>query len=361
MEKSLNEVKNNKTWNRIVIIGTSIVLIAAALFIIVIDPFFHYHKPLSNMKYNIYDERYQNDGISRHFEYSAIITGTSMTENFKTSDFEKIFGEKAIKVPFSGASYREVNDNLNRAFKSSNTITTVVRCLDYSTLIQDKNYYRTDMVYPKYLTNDHIYDDVSYLMNKEILMKTLDQVYNNYKGLIQHTTTFDDYANWNKTAIFGKQAVLSTYEALKDKKTKVVFSKKDKKIVKENMKQNVVAIAREHPQTIFYVYFSPYSVCYWENIVNSGKLEYQIESERIAIEELLQYENIKLFSFTDDFELTCNLDNYKDVAHYGEWVNTWILEWMKNDDHHLTKSNYSTYLNKIYDFYSKFDYAQLHQ
>lgn len=37
----------------------------------VIDPFFHYHAPLEGLAYPLTDpyERYQNDGIVRHFDY----------------------------------------------------------------------------------------------------------------------------------------------------------------------------------------------------------------------------------------------------------------------------------------------------
>ncbi len=44
----------------------------------IFDPYFHYHKPFPFVSYRLYDERYINDGISRHFDYDAIITGTSM-------------------------------------------------------------------------------------------------------------------------------------------------------------------------------------------------------------------------------------------------------------------------------------------
>lgn len=139
MKRNKNVSKSSK-WNRIVILGTLVMLLCVTFLTIVVDPFFHYHKPLSIMKYFLNDERHQNDGISRHFNYSAIITGTSMTENFKTTDFEKIYHMKSIKVPFSGAGYKEINDNLIRAFESNNNIEIVVRCLDYSLLIKDKVY-----------------------------------------------------------------------------------------------------------------------------------------------------------------------------------------------------------------------------
>ena len=51
-----------------------------------VDPFFHYHAPQDRLQYPINNQRYQNNGIVRHFSYDALITGTSMTENFMASE-----------------------------------------------------------------------------------------------------------------------------------------------------------------------------------------------------------------------------------------------------------------------------------
>jgi hypothetical protein len=58
------------------------------------------------------DERYLNDGIVKHFDYDSIITGTSMTQNFRASEFDELFKAHCVKVPLSGASYREINELL---------------------------------------------------------------------------------------------------------------------------------------------------------------------------------------------------------------------------------------------------------
>lgn len=106
---------------------------------IYIDPLFHYHKPLEKFNYPIVDERYQNDGIVRNFEYNSIITGTSMVENFMTSEADEIFGSRFIKIPFSGGRYKEINDCLKRGYAAGHDIKYVIRSLDYSFLIQDKD------------------------------------------------------------------------------------------------------------------------------------------------------------------------------------------------------------------------------
>ena len=38
-----------------------------------------------------------------------------MTQNFKPSEFEELWGTKTIKISTSGASYNEVSDNIKRA------------------------------------------------------------------------------------------------------------------------------------------------------------------------------------------------------------------------------------------------------
>lgn len=65
------------------------------------DPFFHYHKPMTDQYfYRISNARNQNDGITRQFTYDALITGTSMTENFKASEMDILFGVQSVKVLF---------------------------------------------------------------------------------------------------------------------------------------------------------------------------------------------------------------------------------------------------------------------
>ena len=76
----------------------AVVLMFALCF--VFDPYFHFHKPFSFVRYRLYDERYTNDGISRNFDYDAIVTGTSMAQNFKTSEMDQLFGTRAVKETF---------------------------------------------------------------------------------------------------------------------------------------------------------------------------------------------------------------------------------------------------------------------
>lgn len=354
--------RDNKIHIIWIIITTILTVISLCLFAsitIYIDPLFHYHKPLQNYEYPLNNERYQNDGITRNFEYDSIITGTSMVENFKTSEANEIFDADFIKVPFSGGHYKEINDSLQRAYDTGRSITYVIRCLDYSLLIKDKNSYKENMDYPTYLYNSNPFDDVNYLLNKSILLNQTRNVVK-YTETGNRTTDFDNYANWNSLFTFGAETVLSTY-TLGEKSEDKILSEYEAVMVYENIRQNVTALADSHPETVFYLFFPPYSICYWDVLNNAGQINWRIDAEQIAIEEILKHPNIKLYSFCDDFELVCNLDNYKDQAHYGEWVNSWILKWMHNDEHLLTEENYEKYIETIKQFYNSYDYSLLRE
>ena len=124
---------------RLFIIWISLVVIALvsmAALVYVVDPYFHYHRPLTDrFWYTIDNQRAQNDGISRHFEYDAMITGTSMIENFKTTEMDEIYGTESIKLPYPGGSYKEINDNIRTALKHNPHLKLVIRGLDEGMVI----------------------------------------------------------------------------------------------------------------------------------------------------------------------------------------------------------------------------------
>lgn len=323
-----------------------------------IDPLFHYHAPLENYQYPITNERYQNDGITRHFAYDGIITGTSMTENFKTSEADALFGGHFIKVPFAGGRHKEVNDNLRRAYASGHEVRYIIRGLDPELLIADKDAQKEDYDYPTYLYNDNPFDDVQYLLNKTLLFDYTLKV-PEYTAQGNRTTTFDAYANWSSRYTYGADSAMSASHFAETAPPDKPLTEEDRTMICENLQQNVIALAQAHPETTFYLFFSPFSIVYWGRLYNSGILSRMLDAEQVAIELLLEVPNIRLYSFNNDFDLICNLDNYKDYEHYGEWINSWILEQLTRETFRLTSDNYQTYLKDIRAFYTTYDYPAL--
>ncbi|MCR5421894.1 MAG: hypothetical protein K6E98_12925 [Lachnospiraceae bacterium] len=91
-------------------------------------------------------------------------------------------------------------------------------------------------------------------------------------------------------------------------------------------------------------------------LINVGIFNKQLQAEQIVIEEVLKVDNIKLFSFNNIADITTDLNNYKDNHHYGEWINSLLIRYMKDNLYLLTKDNYHDYLQKERDFYWNYDY-----
>jgi len=344
-------------WNKMVIGSAIGVLGILAVVTAVIDPFLHYHKPLPGLQYPLKDERYQNDGIARHYEYQAMITGTSMTQNFKASQFEELWGVKAIKTSFSGASFKEVNDAVLRAISYNPELEYVVRSIDGNRINYpaDANEY-TD--YPEYLYDNNPFNDVSYLLNKEVIPRTLAVI--NYTRAGNTTPDMDEYGSWGQYKTYGAAAVKQTLAVIQgDFDEELELSEEDKGIIRENVEKNLLQTALDYPDKTFYFFFPPYSIYYWKALNETKQLTAQLEAESMTAEILLQAENIKVFAFSDDIGITADLDNYMDSMHYGPWINEKILEWMYRGEHQLTKDNYKQYFEQIKALYSEYSYEEI--
>lgn len=360
MEVGLQRRSHHGKWFFAVIIITLICLAAGAVFVYKVDPFFHYHAPAEGLEYPLVRdfERYQNDGILRNFSYDTIITGTSMTENFKTSEVDTLFDAVSVKVPFAGGLYKEINDNLTRAFSYGNDIKYVIRCLDYQCLAEDKDATEDIYDYAEYMTNDNPFDDVNYLLNKSAMERALKVLIATASG--EQGLDFDSYANWMQYNTFGPETVLASYELDDPAEEEKILDEEEETRIRENVRQNVVALAKEHPETTFYLYFPPYSIAYWDEVCNNGELSWHIAAERAAIEEMISCPNIKLYSFSIAEDIICNLDNYADYVHYAGGINSWILYCMHQDAYLLTEDNYLDYLESERNFFGTYDYAAIH-
>lgn len=328
-----------------------------AAMIAYIDPYYHYHKPLKEYSYTAEDEPYyMNDGIMKYFDYDSIITGTSMSENFKASEAEKLFGGSFIKVPFYGGSNKEINDRLYRAFEGGRSPRIIIRSLDCYSWEKDKDFSYHDYSDMKYFYNDFVLDDANYLFNYRILRDcVLPSLFRSDKSSPKQID-FDAYCSWELP--HGKEIVLSSYEHKEEALPNEPITEAEKEKVLETNRQNTVAMAAEHPETTFYYFYPPYSICLWDEFHSQGKLLWTLGAEKAITEELLAYPNVRVFSFWNNQELFCNLDNYKDIEHYISEINSSMLEWMKEGKYQLTKENYQQYYQDAEEFLLNYDYSQ---
>ena len=85
-----------------------------------------------------------------------------------------------------------------------------------------------------------------------------------------------------------------------------------KERVRKNITENIVNLVNKYPDTQFLLFYTPYSALYWESIYRDGTLEKQLELEAIATELLLECDNVKLYSFARETQITGEVNLYRD-------------------------------------------------
>ena len=331
--------------------------------VVQVDPYFHYQKPSTDVYfYPLDDQRSQNDGIVRHFDYTGLITGSSMTENFKTSEAKALWGGDFIKVPVADGSFRDISDNVVAALRSNPELTIVIRGLDMDGFLEDKDRTGVDRSsLPTYLYDHNVLNDVLYVFNRDVIF---GRVYSMVDALDDYgfdagITSFDQYSAWMQDAAFGKDTLFPDGVSVKEAGAPVHLTEAEAAAVRANVSQNLTAAAKAYPKVTFYYFITPCSAAWWMEQVESGTIYRQVEAERVVIEELLKYPNIRLFSYNCRFDLTTDLNNYKDARHYAEWINSIMLRGMHGGQQELTEKNYEAYLDEELAYYTTYDYRQL--
>ncbi len=350
-----------KTWLISWFVIVSVVLSILGYWVFRVDPYFHYHKPdLDRYYYSLNNQRSQNNGISRHFDYDAMITGTSMTENFRASEMDRIFGCSSIKTSFSGGSYKEINDNIVTALEANPNLKTIVRGLDMWRFCDAPDAMRNDLgEYPTYLYDNNPFNDVKYLLNRDVIFGRVYKMTtdNDAADFVPGITSFDDYSRWQSSYTFGIDTVLPDgVPAQESPAESKHLSEEQKADIRENIERNVTAAADSYPDVDFYYFYTPYSIAWWQEQYAKGTLNRQLEAERYITELILPHKNIHLFSFNNRTDIITDLNNYKDTTHYGSWINSLILQWMHDGTYQLTEDNYSEYLDKEAAFFTTYDF-----
>ena len=346
----------------------ALALVLCAVTIIAVDPFFHYHAPLPGLYYELGATREQNDGITRHFGYDAVITGTSMAESFRASEFDTIFGTRCIKVCYPGATLRETGDNLRVAWdtaadRGEDGPVIVLRSMDISMLLTRPDAMRDDMgVYPVYLTDDSLLNDVQYWWNRDALGYAARSLAGALLGREGGVTSFDEYGFDGELGVKdGPAPFLGEESEYEPAEVQEHLTAEEYDMLRANLEANVISIAEEHPDTRFICFIPPYSMVYWGKCLGNGTLERTLELEEAAVRQLIRTPNIELYSFNTDAELTGDLTRYRDPGHYDYEVNSLILSRIAGepDIWRITPDNVDEYVQQEASLHRQYDYLDM--
>lgn len=330
-------------------ISLFILLSFTAGLVIFADPFFQYHKPFPFLNYCIDNQLSQNPGMIKTFDYDSIILGSSMTVNFDTDLFAETMGLNTLKLSTNAAYPKDIDIMLSMVQKRHENLDTVFIGIDPSNYFAQPEI--TAYPYPTYLYDNNLFNDVSYVFNKDVILNYI------LKPQLQKMNTRLNEVYWSWPYMqFGRDAVAATYTPPETMEEPIppdtyladtVF----------NMENYILPHIEQMKDTQFVVFFPPYSILYWYNRMAEGSTQaYMAEIEKIT-ELLLQHPNVRVFYFQNDFDYITDFSNYCDYTHYNHDRNDYMTYCFADGSHQLTEENYRQVLQDMKERLLSFDYA----
>ena len=342
---------------KILIITIASLLILNILLVVVVDPFYHYHDSI--VEPYVYSEVYQSPGMAKHFTYDTVMLGSSMTENFRASWFNE-YGQNAVKLSYSGARSADIAALLNEIFKSGNNVSKIyIDVNDYQLTEEPTSRYGT---VPEYLYDDNLLTDVQYIFNKDVVITALTMLFNKTD---EKRGNIDEAFTWSEDTKYGAAYVTedmnSNHENQAWINTNASHRSSDEinDTIVRNL-QNLIPFIEEHPETEFIFFYPPYSAAYWVNERMNENVDNKLTMYENSIEQLLNYDNAKVYFFMDDYEHIGDLDNYRDMCHFKPEINRYMLECM-NDGRFLVKdaSSLSERLDELGKYVSDYEMPEI--
>ena len=358
------EMKKNPFKKIMLLFGifTAFGLLLAALLVIYVDPFFHYHKPLKGFPYLVDNQLSQNPGMARNMDYDSVILGSSMTVNFQTTWFGELMGLQTIKLSYSSAYPKDQANIMEIIFDSAKNkrkspVKTVFLGVDVITYTGGGE--ETKYPIPEYLYDDNLFNDIHYVLNKDVLLNYV------LRPLADPDPTdlSNVYASWWTEEYYSEDWVLHNYispEQVEERADPDAFVS----AARENLARNICPFIEEHPETEFVVFFPPYSILFWNDVQRENHLDATIETYRYLSNRMNEYDNVKVYFFPDQEEIICDLNNYADYSHYHPRYNRYMAECFANGSCLVAKEGQpgkkiDEYLEHMRKIAVEFDYGKL--
>ncbi len=316
-----------------------IVIFSAGMIALVLlfDPFFHYHKPIRPLKEVLTQAEYQVIGTLRTYDYDAVIAGSSMAENYNNTDFDTAYSCKTVKAVKPGADTADLVYLMKEAFQEQK-IKKVFYTLDISAITSSKHHSFVKEGMPEYLYNYNPFDDIQYLLNKDVIFKDIPYMI--------ATSFIGDYKEelsyyWAE----GKDFTTMHYEPVAEQQPE-----KQVEDHREDISQNVLLLTeliRENPDTDFIVIVPPYSSLWWYENYRNGEHELSFYALEQALTALLKEENVEIHYFQHLEEIVGNLDLFMDLLHFHPRINEFIVDSLVSGEYELKMENKEEILNSM--------------
>ena len=314
-----------KRWAIFTLTAAILLLSLCALTVYLVDPFEHNRESAILPLYD--QESYNNPGIAKNYDYNAVILGTSMVEMSHPSVIDECFGVSSVKLPMRGSHTAQMGWQLAHVLDTHELKLAILAVDAYSLMGPPDD---MEEIYD-YLWNDSVPDDVSYLLNLDVLLVRVPRMLRNLGR--STATKRDDMYQWTDVT-FSAQSVFDSFSFQPQQE----MTDPDYRLERstENIRRHIETYVAAHPETTFKIYMPPYSVAYWYVMTRGGLSEQQYRSRARVCELLLDYPNVEIYDYSSRLEWITDLGNYFDYSHHSGAISDAIMRAMAAGENRVT-------------------------
>jgi hypothetical protein len=290
---------------------------AAAVLVYVVDPFQVLRR--SNGPVNFYAAgQYQIPGVARHYPYDAVVTGTSVSNNFRVGEIKSAFGWHAMNFSMGGATMREQRAVLETALATGKP-RHVFWGIDAFAFTRDDGHR-----FPYYLYGNPGWRTAPYFVSLGAVTHAISTLTLPEAKRTSLTQWIDNNA-WDWQYTYGRAEVLRAWRNHETLPAPVLPA--TPALADREVEVTVLSLIRAHPEVEFRIVLLPYSVLYTKLLLMERPVEFQAQcwvSGAVA-RGAARLPNARVHDFRDARDITHNLDEFKDLVHFSGAISRQIV------------------------------------
>jgi hypothetical protein len=287
------------------------------------------------------NQRYQNPGLARNYDYETVVVGTSHAENFEPADVARVLGERSLKLAISGSSAHEQRMILELAIRTGR-VGHVIWILDHIAFKKAPDQVGIGTAeFPGHLYREGPRTAGLYLLSLDSLRMSADALLGNgHRDLETLNSWHADHefsearaiADWHRRGVILARVNLDP--------TRHYGSKAP--LIQSNLRENLVEVIRGHPEIRFDLVFPPFSILSYlsDHRTWEGAFRERQAYKAFAVKVTAGMPNVRVFDFQGHQPITHDLDNYKDLEHYRIEVNDYVLRSLETGRHQVDPASY---------------------
>ena len=332
-------------------------LVAAAAFVVWVDPFQQYHLASRFApRFYFLHHRYINPGLARNQAYDTVVIGSSIMENTRNDFVARSCGGSAVNLSMPAMSASEQRLMIETAF-AYRPLKRVIAVLDFNEFAGSVDE-RQDVAgpLPRYLYDRNPLNDLPYLLSFDVLAKAWRIITNDRSE--RFTSDPNAAWFWGNVVRFGRDQVLRGLD-LEHLNARYRQPQRTLEGMRASFEHNLLPLLRRHPGTEFDLVWPPYSILVWVDFAQRDQLEVTFAFKRYVAATVAPLANVRLIDLQAERSITHDLDRYDDIYHFDPAVNEWLVQSACTGANRVDPGNIGVYEQRIRDQLAVFDVRSL--